>query len=225
MSLHYTTIIDISQPVNSSTACFPGDVPFSKTHTLTTEDTQLLNLSAFTMSPHVGTHADAPLHIAGSYSKSTDTDTMSAANLELSPFLGEVLVIDVSGGNDYREPITAEQIQPYLDKHPTIKRLLLKTLTTSQPERFDEAYASISPELATYLAQQSIVLVGLDTPSVDPIDSKTLDTHHILQKAGLVWLENLDLTHALTCVYTLIALPLNFTELEASPVRAILLKN
>jgi Predicted metal-dependent hydrolase len=66
--------------------------------------------------------------------------------------------------------------------------------------------------------------VGLDTPSVDHVKAKNLSAHNILDKGGLVWLENLDLTRVTEGLYQLIALPLKFMELEASPVRAVLLK-
>ena len=72
--------------------------------------------------------------------------------------------------------------------------------------------------------------MGLDTPSVDAVDSKTLETHHQLLAQGMAWLENLDLTHVplsqgLSSEFFLVALPLKLMELEASPVRAVLLRN
>ena len=54
-------IIDISQPISSRAACFPGDTPFSRQVTVSYQDS-VVNLTAITMSPHVGTHADAPVH-------------------------------------------------------------------------------------------------------------------------------------------------------------------
>ncbi len=85
-------IIDISQPVTSTSACFPGDVPFSKQMTLTYADSQIINLTALTMSPHVGTHADAPSHIGGDMDA---LDAMAGA-MPLAPYIGECFVIDAA---------------------------------------------------------------------------------------------------------------------------------
>ena len=66
------------------------------------------------------------------------------------------------------------------------------------------------------------MLVGMDTPSVDPFDSKTLDAHHALFRGGVAILEGLVLDGVPEGVYELIALPLRLAGLDASPVRAVL---
>jgi arylformamidase len=58
---------------------------------------------------------------------------------------------------------------------------------------------------------------------VDETTSKTLQAHHQLLAHDIYWLENLDLSQARSGKYVLVAMPLKFMELEASPVRAILL--
>lgn len=216
-------IIDISQPVSSSTACFPGDVPFSREITINHQDSGILNLCAFTMSPHVGTHADAPSHIRGNMQSSPET----AAALPLSPFVGPAVVVDVS---PHTGPITWDMVESALstwDSFP--QRILFKTVRTIRYEHFENQYASFSPDLIHQLAQRQVSLIGIDTPSVDPVDSKTLDTHHALLQHNIHWLENLDLTQIPSSLshsdtFLLIAAPLKFTELEASPVRALLLR-
>src|SRR4051812_2014014 len=85
-------IIDISQPISRATACFPGDVPFSLEMTVDFAGSQVMNLTAFTMSPHVGTHADAPVHVRG---EMTNTPEMAGV-MALSPYIGACAVIDVS---------------------------------------------------------------------------------------------------------------------------------
>ena len=67
-----------------------------------------------------------------------------------------------------------------------------------------------------------MLLVGLDTPSVDPFDSKTLDAHHALCRGGVGILEGLVLDGVPEGIYELIALPLRMAGLDASPVRAVL---
>jgi arylformamidase len=214
-------IIDISQSVGSGTACFPGDVPFSRQVTVDYQASGVINLSAFTMSPHVGTHADAPVHIQGDMAQ-PDAQAASIGQLPLGPYIGPALVLDVS---PWYEDLTWSQIAPLLAAHPQLPpRILFKTQSRNEAERFQPPYAWPDATLIRELAKRGVVLVGIDTPSVDHVDSKTLDTHHALLEAGMAWLENLDLTAApLNAVSFLVALPLRMMELEASPVRAVLL--
>jgi arylformamidase len=220
-------IIDISQPISQSTACFPGDTPFSSEVLVTYQDSEFMNLSAFTMSPHVGTHADAPVHIQGDMTQ-PDGNHKTAGQLPLSPFIGPATVINIA---PWDHAITWPQIEAPLMALPEFpKRILFKTKTISQSHVFEECYAWLSPDLIQILAERGVTLVGLDTPSVDAVDSKSLETHHALLSGGLCWLENLDLSAiqiplgTTSPSYFLVALPLKLMELEASPVRAVLLK-
>ena len=65
-------------------------------------------------------------------------------------------------------------------------------------------------------------LVGIDTASIDPADSKTLDSHQVICRRGLRVLENLVLDAVPEGDYELIALPLKLVQADASPVRAVL---
>jgi arylformamidase len=209
-------ILDISQPVRSSSAVFPGDTPFQKEVTVSYADSGVINLTAFTMSPHVGTHADAPVHIQGDMADSTGM----IGQTPLDAFMGEALVVDLA---PFTGEITFARVQPHLpEKLPG--RILFKTANTIRYDVFESDYAWFSVDLVEALAKQDVQLIGIDTPSVDHIESKTLDTHHALLKHQVVWLENLDLTQVSPGTYTLVAFPLKMMELEASPVRAVLLQ-
>lgn len=213
------TIIDISQPVSSSTACFPGDTPFSRQVTLRLEDGATVNLTSFTMSPHVGTHADAPSHIQG---RLEDTVGM-ASGMPLLPYIGLCAVLDVSPMAD---GITKRHFEKaaegFLNLPP---RVVFKTQKNLRFDVWEGQYAHFTVELIEALSACGVIMAGLDTPSVDHIDSKALEVHHAMIKAGFSWLENLDLTKADQGIYFLSAAPLKLTELEASPVRAVLIKD
>ncbi len=210
-------IIDISQPIQASTACFPGDIPFSRDITVSYQQSAVMNLTAFTMSPHIGTHADAPVHITGNLKASSQT----IGNTPLAPFIGPACVVDVSPCHTAIHP---DKVLKKLHQLPTLpERILFKTRQQVKPELFEADYAWFSPDLVNTLAEHGVRLLGLDTPSVDHVDSKTLGAHHALLQNDMVWLENLDLSQAPEGEYFLIALPLKLMELEASPVRAVLL--
>lgn len=214
------TIIDISQPVSSSTACFPGDTPFSRQVTLRMEEGATVNLTSFTMSPHVGTHADAPSHIQG---RMDETSGM-ASSMPLLPYIGPVAVLDVS---PLETGITREIFEKAADRLNVKElppRIVFKTKKNLRPDVWEKSYAHFTVELIEALSKRGVILAGLDTPSVDHTESKDLEVHHSMIKNKFNWLENLDLSEAQEGVYFLSAAPLKLTELEASPVRAVLIK-
>lgn len=180
-------IIDISQPVTSRSACFPGDVPFRREVTLSYPNSGVINLCALTMSPHVGTHADAPVHIEGSlpqHAEPNDSEVATVGQLALEPFIGPAVVVDVS---PCKLAIQWEQVRTQLESYPVFpERILFKTTSKIQYEVFEKQYAWLSVDLAEKLAERGVKLIGLDTPSVDAVDSKTLDTHHALLKGNMV---------------------------------------
>lgn len=215
-------ILDISQPVTPDTAAFPGDTPFSMDVTATVRESGSINLTRFTMSPHIGTHADAPSHITGDLHYGDDRlEVTLAGQMPLAPFLGRCRVVDVSPAS---HAVNRETVGGKLAKDDFPPRILLKTREVVRFDRFEDDYAWIGADLIKWLAENGVQLVGIDTPSVDHVESKTLETHHALHAAKMNWLENLDLSAVAGGDYFLIALPLKFATLEASPVRAVLLR-
>ncbi len=91
-----------------------------------------------------------------------------------------------------------------------------------RPRKWSAEFAAFAPETIAWLAQQGVLLVGIDSQSVDPADSKTLPSHQQLFKHGLRVLENLVLDDVPAGDYELIALPLKLMTADASPVRAVL---
>ena len=72
------------------------------------------------------------------------------------------------------------------------------------------------------MAAAGVALVGVDTPSLDPQESKTMDAHLAVRRHGLGILEGLVLDDVPEGDYELIALPLKLAGLDAAPVRAVL---
>jgi len=204
-------ILDISRMLEPETACWPGDTPFGLEWTARIENGSSVNLSALHGSPHVGTHTDAPLHVRAGGA--------GVEALELIPFLGPARVVDVRA--DAEGLIRPSELAGLDLGNPP--RILLRTGTDPDPRRWPGRFAALAPETARLLAERKVLLVGLDTPSVDPADSKTLPAHQALLDGGLCWLENLDLARAEPGLYELVALPLRIRGADASPVRAVLL--
>ena len=202
-------IHDISVLVQPGTPEWPGDAPFTCGWTSRLADGASVNLSHVAGSPHVGTHADAPLHVRDGAPASDE--------LPLSPFLGEVLVLDVSDAP--AGPLDLGADDPRLRD---CARLLLRTGRTIANGRFPPDWPALSAPTARALAQRGVRLVGVDAPSVDERESRTLDVHHALFDNGAYVLENVDLRGVAPGVYELLALPQRLAGLDAAPVRALL---
>ncbi len=202
-------IHDISPPVQVGSPVFPGDTPYQQQWAASIAPGCPVNVSTLTLSPHVGAHADAPLHY--------DADGQAIGALDLAPFIGPCRVIHAIGKGPL---ILWAHIEHALENLP--QRVLVRTYTQMPVDRWDADLAAYAPETIERLAALGVVLIGIDTASIDPADSKTLDSHQVIRRRNLRVLENLVLDDVPEGDYELIALPLKLTQADASPVRAIL---
>lgn len=202
-------IIDISQPLGPATAVWPGDRPFALEWTMRLAAGDSVNVAAVSLSVHTGTHLDGFRHV-------TDSGP-NAGDMPLAPCLGPVRVVDARG----RNPLGPELLDG-IDVARTA-RVLFRTRETVDERTFPADFASLSPALARRLVEGGFLLVGTDAPSIDPVDSRELPSHHVLVSGGVVNLENLVLTAVAPGDYILVALPLKLTDADSSPVRAVLL--
>jgi|SRR5690625_1103495 len=201
-------IIDISRKLNDETPNWPGDTPFSFKISWPMEQSGSVNVGQITTSCHIATHVDAPFHF--------DSDGQTIDELPLDVFIGEALVADFSGKSEISVN-DLENVQ--LDG---VRRVLLKTDAWTDATVFPEEIPFLDPAIGSFLKEKGIELLGVDLPSVDPLKSKTLDTHHALHKNGVHILEGLNLSHVEQGLYRLIALPLYIEGADGSPVRAVL---
>ena len=199
---------DISPPVAPDSPLFPGDTGYSQQWTATISPSCPVNLSAITMSPHIGAHADAPLH----YGEGAAT----IGQVDLAPYLGPCRVIHAIGCGPLVRP---EHLAHAL--HDLPPRVLVRTCVKA-PIAWSPEFSAFAPETIAALAALGVQLVGIDSQSVDPADSKLLPSHHTLLRLNLRVLENLVLDFVPAGDYELIALPLKLMLADASPVRAIL---
>lgn len=201
-------LYDISPTVAPGIPVFPGDTAFSFRWSWTLSDQCPVNVAEVTMSPHTGAHTDAPLHY--------DPAGRSMAEVPLDAYLGPCRVIHAIGAGALIEP---RHVEPHLASLPP--RVLLRTYARV-PAHWDSGFTAFAPATLELLAARGVRLVGLDTPSLDPEQSKTLDSHQVVRRHGIAVLEGIVLDDVPEGDYELIALPLKWQGLDASPVRAVL---
>jgi arylformamidase len=199
---------DISPPISPETPPFPSDTPYSQQWVAQIGPGCPVNVSAITLSPHLGAHADAPLH----YGRDADP----IGHVDLEPFIGPCRVIHAI---ERGALVTPDHLAHAVDHLPP--RVLVRTCQKA-PTQWSNAFSTFAPETIAWLARLGVRLVGIDAQSVDPADSKTLDSHQQLLKHDMRVLENLVLDEISPGDYELIALPLKLVGADASPVRAVL---
>jgi arylformamidase len=201
-------IYDISPSISSDIAVWPGDTPFARELLMDMHRGDNITLATLRTTCHLGAHADAPNHYG------RGAPGIHARKLDY--YLGPCQVMRIAAGRggvivpgDIKQPLRAE-------------RLLLATGTFPDPAHFNEDFAALAPELVAWLHDQGVMLVGIDTPSVDPFTSKDLPAHRQFLEHDMAILEGLLLAEVPEGMYELIALPLKLVDCDASPVRAVL---
>ena len=201
-------IYDITPPVTASLAVWPGDTPPSREVLCDLKRGESVTLSTLRATVHLGAHADAPSHY-GLAAPAIDERV-------LEYYLGPCQVMRVNVARNSRVSLD-DLVGPI-----QAPRVLLVTGTFPDPTVFNEDFAALAPQLVDALHDRGVILVGIDTPSVDLFSSKDLPAHHRFLKHDMAILEGLTLTGVPDGVYELMALPLKLVGFDASPVRAIL---
>lgn len=201
--------IDVSVAVAPGTPEWPGDTPYACGWTSTIEGGASVNLSTITSSPHVGTHADAPIHVRHGAG--------GVETLPLDAFDGPAYVLGVEGAV---RDISLAELEARLPG--PVSRLLLRTGRSVASGVFPEDWPVLDAVCAAALVARGLVLLGTDAPSVDRRTSTALATHHALFDGGACNLESLDLRGIADGWYDLTAYPVRLVGLDAAPVRAVL---
>lgn len=187
---------------------WPGDTSFSAKATWEIGGGCPVRVSSITLSTHTGAHCDAPSHY--------DPAGVPIDAVALAPYIGACRVIDCVGV----ARVEPRHVVESLSGVPP--RVLLRTYATAPQQHWDAAFACVAADTVALLAQHGVVLIGIDTPSLDPQESKTMDAHHAVRTHGMAILEGVVLDDVASGDYELIALPLKLQGMDASPVRAIL---
>lgn len=202
-------IYDISPPIAPGIPVWPGDTAYTETRNWEIGPDCPVNVSYFTMSTHTGSHADAPFHY--------DAAGKPVGGMDLARYIGPCRLIDATASGSH---VGLRHIDGRLD--PPVERVLFRTYEKAPVDRWDEDFTAIDAAAIQALADAGVKLVGIDTPSLDPQTSKTMDAHMAVKRNGMSILESLVLDGIPAGDYELIALPLKLMNLDAAPVRAIL---
>lgn len=212
------TIHDITQPLDTDTAVWPGDRRVEMSWTMQRARGDSVNVAALCLTVHAGTHLDGPLHF--------EDDGATPADVPLERLIGRALVIDARDRATVDAdgaPVLDVDLVDGIDLH-TEQRVLFRCFEQVVAGEFPTPFPALAPALAHRLADSGVMLVATESPSVDPVDSKTLEAHRILAAGDVAIVENVVLSSVPAGRYSLVVLPLRLTAADSSPVRAVLLE-
>jgi arylformamidase len=213
-------IRDITRLLGPGLQAWPGDPPFEVETVALLARGDVFEVTRLSMSLHTGSHLDAPSHVI------EEAGDLGSVPLELLIGPARLIHVPVS------RPISRADLEGALGLSPGAEapaaapftRLLLRTESAeSLHHDVMPAFATLTEEAAAFLIRIGVRVVGIDTPSVDPPDSADPSAHRLFARSGTAILEWLDLKGVAPGSYYLIALPLRLKDVEASPVRAVLL--
>jgi arylformamidase len=201
-------VIDLTKRLNGDSIAYPGDQPVLAIDRIDVGDPTCLVSKLTHLDLHGGTHIDAPLHFVPGGAD------VAALTLQLLP----AVLVETS-----RHPIGLEGL-------PDRVRGCAVLFSTGWERRKDTpGFFSGYPHLTTGAAQAVVdggaALVGLDTPSADPVEEPyDFPVHRTLLRAGVPIVEglcNLPLLRRADGEIWFGCFPLRIEGVEASPVRAV----
>jgi len=161
---------------------------------------------------HAGTHVDVPSHII-----------KNSKNINQYPpdkFYGSALKLT----HNFQIPLNIETIKLKISEFGIPDFILLYTGW----DKFwgsDNYYSSFpTPDInvVKYLSGLNLKGVGIDSLSIDPIETNELNNHKLLLEAEIIIIENLTKISRLPeSIFEFFCFPLNIKDGDASPVRAI----
>ena len=190
-------IYDISQELFSCRV-WPGDPAPVREVLADMGKGDIINLTAFSMCAHNGTHVDAPAHFI--------KDGKTVDELDPAAFLGDCYVVRHEG------EVTAADAEAILRRagdRQAAERILIA------------GRATVTEAAACVFAEAGIRLIGNESQTVGP-ENAPMEVHLILLGADVVILEGLVLAHVPEGKYFLTAAPINLGGCEGSPCRAML---
>jgi arylformamidase len=172
------------------------------------------DVSRWLIGAHTGTHVDAPSHFVPG---ATTVDEIA-----LDSVVGPVRVLDL---RHVDEEITADDLEHAGAVGAT--RVLFRTRNSTDALTRTEKSATwvgLGPSGAAWLVEHGAVFAGIDYMTMEaPAHTEAWPTHVALCGAGVVILENADLSAVEPGDYLMVCQPVPFAGREAAPAPTVLL--
>lgn len=150
-----------------------------------------INIDTLTMSEHIGTHIDAPLHFS--------PDGRSVSEIPIGELVARLCVIDIreKAVSDSDARLTLSDVRTWIDRHGPIPPHACVAMLSGWGDLLGTAkfrnagedgtlhFPGIHPEVAHYLLEETqAVGIAVDTLSLDAGQSTDFPTHRMWLSAG-----------------------------------------
>lgn len=211
MSRSNARVIDLSHTLKSGMKVYPG-TPFPKIEKRTRIEKDGFEETEFCITSHIGTHIDAPLHML--------KEGSSLADFPPDKFFGRAVAVSVSNN----EHISYADIEPFLSVFKVTDYVIFNTgwYQHWESEIYFRNFPLFDTDVVKTLIQFPLKGIGIDMPSVDPIDSEDFKNHMLLFKADMIIIENLtNLNQLSKDTFTFACFPIKYLCADGAPVRAV----
>lgn len=207
-------IVDLSYTIKHQMKVYPGDPSVEILPHCYYEDGYFV--SRVVMGTHSGTHVDAPVH------KIPRTESITDLSIECY-ISWKTAVLDFTG---ITGDICKKDCMRYDTEMEGCDGVIFKTGWGKHfgTDRFFEEYPGLGEDIAEYLKEKGIRVIGLETPSVHAVRHQEI--HEELLKKGIYIVESLaNVSDIQQRTVEFHAVPLKLEGLDGSPVRAYVIEN
>lgn len=207
-------IIDLTLPINNKM----GGVTITPAKIL---DVDGWNATTLNLYSHSGTHMDAPLHFG--------VNAQTIDKLPTERLISEAWVVNLTHIKP-KEEILISHLDAIVDDFKAGQSIILHTGWSAKlgTAAYRDDLPRISVELANWLGEKKVNILGVEPPSVADVNNidEVTEIHHILMKNDIIVVEGLcNLEQITVQKVTLIALPLKVEGGDGAPSRVIALQD
>lgn len=203
--------VDVTVPIRPNMAVFKGDPPVVFEPVSSIKRGDPFNLTNISMGSHAGTHVDAPSH----YFQAGRT----VDEIPLDVLIGPVRILEFRGNKSVtRDMLLKSDLSDQ-------QRILIKTDHSYLLDRYSKFrgnYVYMEVDACGYMVQKGMKLVGIDSFSVESMESQDNMCHKVLLGAGIIIVELLNLRDVEPGDYEMVCLPLNIHKGDGAPARVLL---
>lgn len=207
-------IVDLTQALADDMARYPG-IPQPSFRDIATVATDGYAMSEYTFVNHIGTHVDAPAH------QIQDGDTLDEIPLER--LVTDALTLDFRSHEKGR--LTVADLEPHLEQMRTGDLVLICSGNDGNwgQGTYWTDWCYPDAEASRAIIARGVSGIGLDGPSVDPVDTTTFDLHRLWLGAGRLIIENLANLSDLPARTPVVVAPMKVRAANGAPARVLAL--
>ncbi|SCY14846.1 cyclase family protein [Alkaliphilus peptidifermentans] len=205
--------VDLTHNLEINMPVFPGTEPpiFKLVNTFEKDG---FSENQITFYSHTGTHIDAPSHMI--------CNGPSLDDFDINKFVGKAFLMDVSMLGS--AIIQLDDIKQYRELIKTSDFFILYTGWSNYwgTQKYFDNFPVLSNEAANWLKDFNLKGIGVDTISIDHMNSVDFPIHNIFLSKNMIIIENLNnLNMIKEMEFMIYCLPLKYKDADGSPIRAI----